>query len=111
MDIDIKNENQFMHFDSINECDNFILYANKIGIKIGHRCCSNIGCCIIEKSIDINDLKNNFELIMCKDVKKDECPICFEILFLSIKCNRCNNLLCKPCGKQINKCPFCRTKL
>ena len=29
MDIDIKNENQFMHFDSINECDNFIFMLIK----------------------------------------------------------------------------------
>ena len=112
MDLDrLKNEDQFLHFDSVDECDNFILYAHKIGIKIGHRCCSNTGCCVIEKSININDLKNNFELNMNKDLKENECPICFEMVFLNIKCCFCNNLLCRPCRKQINKCPFCRTKL
>ena len=36
MNIDrLKNKKKFLHFDSVDECDNFILYANKIGIKIG----------------------------------------------------------------------------
>ena len=111
-DIDrLKNDNRFLHFDSEYECDHFIQYANKRNIKIGHRCCSNKGCYIIDQFIDIYDLKNNFEYTLCKKTKEKECPICFEIKTYNIKCKQCNNLLCKDCSIQINKCPFCRKNL
>lgn len=112
MDIDrLKNDDRFLHFDSSDKCDDFIVYANKIGIKIGHRCCSNKGCCVNDKFIDIHKLKNNFESTICKETKENECPICLETTTYNMKCEQCNNLFCKSCGIQINKCPFCRTNL
>lgn len=107
----LKNNDRFLHFDSTHECNNFIIYANNIGIKIGYRCCSNTGCCITDNTINIDYLKNNFKLNILNEIKENECPICFETTVFNIKCHGCNNLLCKKCGNQINKCPFCRTNL
>lgn len=42
------------------------------------------------------------------------CPVCLELPHTPYECNKCGQLFCSPCKKQINKesnkCPMCRAQ-
>ena len=98
----------FVHFDTVEECDQFILFVSKMNIKIGNKCCGGKGCSINEKYSFINNLKKNFKLNNI--VKIDNCDICFEIKSLITKCFVCKYPFCIDCYNKIlnSNCPYCR---
>ena len=98
----------FVHFDTVEECDQFILFVSKMNIKIGNKCGGGKGCSINEKYSFINNLKKNFKLNNI--VKIDNCDICFEIKSLITKCFVCKYPFCIDCYNKIlnSNCPYCR---
>lgn len=49
-------ELEFVHFDTNEECDEFINYAKFSNMKISHKCCNGLGCGI--RNIKYKDLTN-----------------------------------------------------
>lgn len=35
---------QYIHFNTVPECIDFIQYVKKLNYKVGHSCCSGLGC-------------------------------------------------------------------
>jgi len=110
-DLEHNDLEYFVHFNSVEECNNFINNIIKINIEIGHKCCSDTGCLIKNyNNIDIDHIikkiKNDNKLLI------DECDICFESKSLIINCKICSHPLCNDCFSKIkNKpCPYCRSK-
>jgi hypothetical protein len=61
--INIIHNRGFVHFETTNDCSEFINYINSLNrnIQIGHRCCENKGCEIRNICSDnINILRNEF---------------------------------------------------
>ena len=57
---DIKNNNiQFVHFATVQNCDDFVKYLATKQIDISHKCCFGIGCGI--KKIKRNELDSLVE--------------------------------------------------
>ena len=110
-----KSFKNFIHFDTIEECSEFILFVSKMNIKVGHKCCGGKGLSINKKNSFINNLKKEFKLNnkLNNILKIDNCDICFEIKSLIIKCFVCKYPFCIDCYDQIlnSKCPYCRGKI
>ena len=39
---------QYVHFDTVQQCIEFIQYAKNLHYKVGHTCCSGLGCKIFD---------------------------------------------------------------
>ena len=39
---------QYVHFDTEQQCIDFIQYAKNLNYKVGHTCCSGLGCKIFD---------------------------------------------------------------
>jgi hypothetical protein len=106
----------YIHFDSIEKCNDFIIHVNNKGYSVYGRCCSDKGCRFIDKKIsnDIKKLQENF-LLKRKVHHKQKttigtCDICFnDNLNLFGMCSVCPKEYCKPCLDKMQKCPTCRT--
>ena len=105
---DKKSVKNFIHFNSIEECSEFILFVSKMNIKVGHKCCGGKGLLINEENSLIQNLKKNFKLNNI--VKIDTCDICCEIKSLITKCFVCKYPFCIDCYDKIlnSSCPYCR---
>lgn len=106
--VDKKSIKNFIHFNSIEECNEFALFVSKMNIKVGHKCCGGKGLLINEENSLIQNLKKEFKLNNI--VKIDECDICFENKSLITKCFVCKYPFCIDCYSQIlnSSCPYCR---
>lgn len=52
---------EYVHFDTMQQCIDFIQYIEKLNFKVGHVCCSEVGCEIL--NIDnrtAHKIKNKF---------------------------------------------------
>jgi len=38
---------QYIHFDDIQQCVDFLRYIEKLSYKVGHTCCGGLGCQIL----------------------------------------------------------------
>lgn len=105
---DNKSVKNFIHFSTIEECNEFALFVSKMNIKVGHKCCGGKGLSINKESSFIKNLKENFKLNNI--VKIDQCDICFENKSLIRKCFVCKYPFCVDCySKIVNSCcPYCR---
>jgi hypothetical protein len=126
----ISNKNRFIHFDTREECDDFVSFIGTD--KITHKCCYGQGCGIIDSEIELvyelrkqfNSPENRKERHKNRIKKKEEiqeieeddnidctteCCVCFERTNTYTKCG---HLLCTECSLQLIKkeCPYCRTK-
>ena len=45
---------EFAHFDTNEECDEFVNYIKFLNLQINHKCCNGLGCCI--RNINSDDL-------------------------------------------------------
>jgi len=52
-------ELEFAHFDTNEECDEFVNYIKFANIQINHKCCNGLGCCI--RNINFEDLTKVIE--------------------------------------------------
>ena len=117
----IKDFDQFIHFDTFKECDDFIDLLKSFDINITHKCCGGKGCGI--KNINFIHVKNiynsfkpqykRYESIMCEN-EILECGICFQnVQELIIKCHTGCHPYCINCWDNLKKseCPTCRGKL
>jgi hypothetical protein len=51
------NDKEFIHFDTVEECEDFVQYLKTYDISITHKCCSNKGCGLIKnKFIEIKNI-------------------------------------------------------
>ena len=122
-DIDplMKNFEKFIHFNTFEECDEFINLLKCLDINITHKCCGGKGCGI--KKINYTQAKNiynNFKPnnIIYKSIKNEdenlECGICYqEVKSLTIKCHTGSHPYCSSCWNNLKKpeCPTCRGSL
>jgi hypothetical protein len=104
-----KDNKEFIHFDTVKECNDFIIFINNLGrnINFGNRCCNNKGCSLLnihKKNIDI--LKKEFEETITENI--DLCNICYEVKNLKHRCNTNKHPFCIDCLNRTNNCPICR---
>ena len=107
---DIKQE--FIHFTTSHECEDFVQYLRFHNIDITHKCCDNKGCGLINsKSIYVKNIIKNYsnKKVIC-DIY-DICYICYELKNLITNCNICKHPFCVDCLNRIknSKCAYCRS--
>ena len=91
----------FIHFASIEECDNYIKNNNIIFLQ---RCCSGKGYGYLKNDLllEEEDYKENADCVICYEfIKTKNTECCKQTL-----CKECN----KKCGKINNNCPHCRNQ-
>ena len=105
---DRKSVKNFIHFNTIEECSEFVLFVSNMNIKVGHKCCGGKGISINKEDSCIKHLKKMFKLNNI--VKIDNCDICFEKKLLLTKCSVCKYPFCMDCYDKIlnSSCPCCR---
>ena len=53
----------FIHFNSIGECSEFVKLLGENDIEVIHSCCGGKGCCIKKTDVSVvENLKLNFEI-------------------------------------------------
>jgi hypothetical protein len=73
---------EFAHFNSIELCNDFVIYMKNNGYKITHKCCDGNGCGIKKiKSIELKIIVNKY--LQKKETNTDNtdkfhCDICYE---------------------------------
>ena len=103
------NENQydFVHFNTILECDRHII--NNRNINIAYKCCEGRGYATLRKITKIIPIPTSGVNIFIPI--EGTCDICFlEGTSLYNTCNTCSQSFCKPCLAKITSkiCPYCR---
>jgi hypothetical protein len=125
---------EFAHFNSIELCNDFVIYMTNNGYKITHKCCDGNGCGIkkikrIELKIIVNkylqkketntyntyntdNTDNTYNTYNTYNTDKFHCDICYEdVDNLITKCKICTHPFCPDCWNKITKdvCPYCRS--
>jgi hypothetical protein len=108
----IDDKFEYIHFDTNQECDNFIIYAKNQNINYIRFCCDGKGCSFQNINYDsLKKLKAKFLSVYFEFKTIGTCNICFEDNKELFKfCKTCIEPICKECVKQISNCPFCRNK-
>ena len=97
----------FKHFETIQECDDFIL--NNTRLSVAYTCCGGKGIAIPVKNPPTRMLIKPMPIVV-----KGTCEICFmEDKSLYSICNCCKQPFCLDCLRQLKSdcCPYCRGKL
>jgi len=115
------NDHQFIHFNLISQCDQFIVLLNQSNINIVSRCCAGLGCSVLNN--DFNNsivIKNSYivddyhipivQTNLIDTVIVDICCVCLDDTNTTTKCN---HHLCNRCYNLLNNkiCPCCRHTL
>ena len=108
----------FEHFDTVEECDQFVNFVIQQELVISHRCCSQKGCAVFRKEgILWSTLQQQFKDFQCLQRPPLEvmcvgpCDICYEERELVCCCVQCHHPFCLSCLRRIESrlCPYCRT--
>ena len=116
--MDPKYNIDFVHFQSEELVEKFVVYLKELNISISHKCCNGKGVGIIINNIMCDNIVEKFKNKLLSEIEinlitteMDICCVCREPTDKALSCLTPHHI-CEVCVVHIkNECPCCRRNL
>ena len=107
-----EKKHHFVHFETVRECDGFVVFLGNTGRRffVKGRCCSGKGCELACGDVNAQICEDEYRGFTNKKStrQKGECAICYETKELVNGCGVCNHPFCCDCLDKTAICAYCR---